>query len=209
MTLPGRLLCRRRLRTVVASLALQSPGPSWCPGLGRLLASAALLCMAPGPGTDYCAVPTALRSPELSLASFKRQLKTHLSVPALDSAGCSCECRVPLSHRRCCDCTASSAPTTNVQTGLDATFCHTVCPRCRALQVREQLDRHARGPVGTRQPDDSLRQVHPAVPRHQVQEDHSDRRQQPPSGSQRCTTIGILTTFSNSSVLSFLRCLST
>ena len=42
-------------------------------------------------------LPTALRSPELSLASFKRQLKTHLSVPALDSAGCSCGCRVPSS----------------------------------------------------------------------------------------------------------------
>ena len=42
-------------------------------------------------------LPTALRSPELSLASFKRQLKTHLSVPALDSSGCSCGCRVPSS----------------------------------------------------------------------------------------------------------------
>jgi len=49
-------------------------------------------------------LPTALRSPELSLGSFKRQLKTHSSVPALDSAGCSCECCVPSSHRRCCDC---------------------------------------------------------------------------------------------------------
>ena len=47
-------VCRRRLGTVVASLALQSPGPSsWCPGLGRLLASAVLLRMTPGPGTDY------------------------------------------------------------------------------------------------------------------------------------------------------------
>ena len=41
---------------------------------------------------------TALRSPELSLCSFKRQLKTHSSVrAALDSAGCSCGCRVPSS----------------------------------------------------------------------------------------------------------------
>jgi len=64
-------------------------------------------------------LPTALGSPELSLASFKRQLKTHSCVPALDSAGCSCGCRVPSSHRRCCDCTASSAPTTNLQTRLD------------------------------------------------------------------------------------------
>ena len=47
------LCVRRRLRTVVASLALQSPGLSWCPGLRRLLASAALLRMAAGPGTDY------------------------------------------------------------------------------------------------------------------------------------------------------------
>jgi len=39
--------------------------------------------------------------------------KTHLSVAVLDSAGCSYECRVPSSHRRCCDCTASLAPTTN------------------------------------------------------------------------------------------------
>jgi len=38
-------------------------------------------------------LPAALRSPELSLASFKRQS----SAPALhvDSAGCSCVCRVP------------------------------------------------------------------------------------------------------------------
>jgi len=49
-------------------------------------------------------LPTALRSPELSLALFKRQLKTHRSVPALDSAVCRCGCRVPSSHRRCCDC---------------------------------------------------------------------------------------------------------
>ena len=54
---------------------------------------------------------TALRSPELSLGLFKLPLKTHSSVPALDSAGCSCVCRVPSSHRRCCDCTASSATT--------------------------------------------------------------------------------------------------
>jgi len=66
-------------------------------------------------------IPTALRSPELSLASFKRQLKTLSSVPA--ALDCSSGCRVPSSHRRCCDCTASSAPTTNVhQTRLDSTW---------------------------------------------------------------------------------------
>jgi len=46
------------------------------------------------PAQDLNRLPTAVRSPELSLASFKRQLKTHSSVPALDSAGCSCGCRV-------------------------------------------------------------------------------------------------------------------
>ena len=53
-------------------------------------------------------LPAALRSAELSLASFKRQS----SAPALhvDSAGCSCVSCTVSSHRRCCDCTASSAP---------------------------------------------------------------------------------------------------
>jgi len=49
-----------------------------------------------GPRT-WNRLPTALRSPELLLSSFKRQLKTHSSVPALDTAGCSCGCRVPSS----------------------------------------------------------------------------------------------------------------
>ena len=33
----------------------------------------------------------------ITLSAFKRQLKTHSSVLALDSAGCSCGCRVPSS----------------------------------------------------------------------------------------------------------------
>ena len=83
-------VCRRRLRTVVASLALQSPGP-WTRTFTGQPSFAAY-------GLKTCnQLPTALRSPELSLASFKRQLKTHLSVPALDSAGCSCGCRIPSS----------------------------------------------------------------------------------------------------------------
>jgi len=49
-----------------------------------------------GPRT-WNRLPTALPSPELSLASFKRHPKTHSSVPALDSAGCSCGCRAPSS----------------------------------------------------------------------------------------------------------------
>jgi len=65
-------VCRRHLRTVVASLALQYAGSSWCPGLGRLLASAALLRMAPGPGTDYhCSSITRT-------VVFFIQLNTHL-----------------------------------------------------------------------------------------------------------------------------------
>jgi len=75
----------------VASLALQSLGLSWCPGLGRLLVSAAFAAYG---SRTWNRLPTALRSPERSLASFKRQLKTHSSVPALDSAGCSCGCHV-------------------------------------------------------------------------------------------------------------------
>ena len=79
-------------------LALQSPGPSGCHQLGNLLASAALLRMAPRPKT-WSRLPTALRSPELSLSSFQCQL--NLSVPAQDSVlaelwvsciqGCICQ----------------------------------------------------------------------------------------------------------------------
>ena len=68
-------VCQRRLPTVITSLALQFLGPSWCPGLGRLLASAALQCMAPGPGTDG---PPTTRIVTLLLSSVKHQLKTHL-----------------------------------------------------------------------------------------------------------------------------------
>ena len=138
-------VCRRRLWTVVASLALQSPGPSWCPGLGRLLASYCLLLRtAPGPGTDFQR-PSDHQN-LLELASFKRQLKTHSSVPAPDSAGCSCGCRVPSSHRRCCDYTASSAPTTNVQTRLNSTRDH------RRIGMRSELNLSiaATGPIRRR-----------------------------------------------------------
>jgi len=116
-TSPGRPVYRRRLQTVVASLALQSPR-SWLLVPWTRTSTGQRSFAVYDPRT-WNRLPTALRSPELSLASFKRQLKTHSSVPALDSAGCSCGCRLPSSHRRCCDCTASSAPTTNVQTRLD------------------------------------------------------------------------------------------
>jgi len=110
-------VCRRRLRTVVASLALQSPR-SWLLVPWTRTSTGQRSFAVYGRRT-WNRLPTAFRSPELSLASFKRYLKTHSSVPALDSAGCSCGCHVPSSHRRCCDCTASSAPSTNVQTRLD------------------------------------------------------------------------------------------
>ena len=90
---------------------------SLCPGLGRLLASAALLRTAPGPGTDFQRPFDHQNCRSVHSSASSRPTS---SVPALDSAGCSCECRVPSSHRRCCDCTASSEPTTNVQTRLDS-----------------------------------------------------------------------------------------
>jgi len=85
-------VCRRRLRTVVASLALQSPGPSWCPGLGRLLSSAALLRMAQDqePTTNG---PPITRT----VAVFIQAPAQDPPVPALDSAGCSCGYRAPSS----------------------------------------------------------------------------------------------------------------
>ena len=159
----------------------------WCRGFGRLQASAALLRMVPGPGTDqqrpsdhqncrslpeaspgqnmrgghWTDMASAEREPitgvwrrsdspppypcknssdlyqfqERPLAKvgwtcppqstpWRRHCSLHSSASsrptrlfqALDSAGCSCGCRVPSSDRRWCDCTASSAPTTNVQT---------------------------------------------------------------------------------------------
>jgi len=60
-------------------------------------------------------LPTALRSPELSLASYKRQLKT----PCSSTRQCWLQLLVSCTVvRRCCDCTVSSAPTINVQTDL-------------------------------------------------------------------------------------------
>ena len=110
-------VCRRRLRTVVASLALQSPGPCWCPGLGRLLASAALLRTVPGPGTDL--EPTSHGRP------ITRTVARFVQAPAQDPLVCSStrQCWLQLwvsctVVRRCCDCTVSSAPTTNLQTRL-------------------------------------------------------------------------------------------
>jgi len=97
-------VCRRwRLRTVVASLALQSPGPSWCPGLG-------LGCVY-GPSRTWNRLPTALRSPELSIVFF------HSSASSRPTCSSSCGCRVPSSGADVT--TASSAPAKDVQTRLD------------------------------------------------------------------------------------------
>jgi len=74
-------VCRRRLRMVVASLALQSPGPSWCsPGFGRLLAT----------GIDY-QQPSNHQNCRLLHSSAIQDPP----VPALDSAAMGC--RVPSS----------------------------------------------------------------------------------------------------------------
>ena len=67
-------------------------GAPWCPGLGCLLASAALLPLAPGPGTD-CQRP----SDHQNCRSFFQAPAQDPPVPALDSAGCSSGCRVPSS----------------------------------------------------------------------------------------------------------------
>jgi len=105
------------IRTVVASLGLQSLGPSWCPGLGRLLASAALLA-------EYG--PRTMEQPTTNCPSITRTVAFFIQAPAqgppvsallVDSAGCSCGCRVHIA-RLCCDFTASLAPTTNIQTRL-------------------------------------------------------------------------------------------
>jgi len=83
-------VCRRRLRTVVASLALQSPGSFWCAGLGRLLASAVWLRMAPGPGTDH---------QNCHWLYSKRQLKSSLTsvdVRRLDVCSSTRQCRLQL-----------------------------------------------------------------------------------------------------------------
>ena len=114
-TSPGAAtsVCRRRLRTVVASLALQSPGPSWCPGLGHLLASPANCCVWP---QDL--EPTTNGPP------ITRTVARFIQAPAQDPLVCCSNTRQCWLQLRvsCCDCTASSAPTTNVlQTRLDST----------------------------------------------------------------------------------------
>jgi len=77
----------------------------------------ALLRMSPGPGTDYTNGPPITRT----VARF-------VQAPAQDPLVCSStrQCWLQLwvsctVVRRCCDCTTSSAPTTNLQTRLDST----------------------------------------------------------------------------------------
>ena len=102
-TLPGRPLRAGGVyrRSSPCSLALQSPR-SWLlvPWTRTSTGQRSFASFGPTPQdlepTTNC-LPTALQSPELSLASFKRQLKTHPAVPALYSAVCSCGCRVPSS----------------------------------------------------------------------------------------------------------------
>ena len=118
------------LRTAVASLALCSlRGPPGALDLD-VYWPAQLCCVWP---RTWSRLPTALRSPELSLVSFKRQLKTHSSVPELVRQCWLQLCVSCTVVRRCCDCTASSAPTTNLQTRLDWT------PRLSVLLVHSTI----------------------------------------------------------------------
>jgi len=111
-TLPGRPLCAGGVygrSSPVSLCSLRgSPGAAldsdvyWPPQL---------CCVWP---QDLEPLPTALRSPELSLS---------IQAPAEDPLVCSStrQCWLQLwvlctVVRRCCDCTASSAPTTNVPT---------------------------------------------------------------------------------------------
>jgi len=81
-------VCRRRLRTAVASFTLQSPGPSWCPGLGRPLTSTSLLRMAPGPRTDYFYQRPSDQAITRTVELFIQAPAQVPPIPALDSAGC-------------------------------------------------------------------------------------------------------------------------
>jgi len=112
-------------------------------------------------------LPAALRSPELSLASFKRQS----SGPALhvDSAGCSCVSCTVSSHRRCSDCTASSAPRLQISrhdsTRLDASAVAAAAAAAVLRRRRQTMQRHATtiSPGQTdRQPDGRMDR-HPTV----------------------------------------------
>ena len=65
-----------------------------------------------GPAT-WNSLPPSLNTPELSLSTFKRRLKTQLFQHPWSIV------------RRCCDWSASSAPYTNIQTQLNST--HSYC----------------------------------------------------------------------------------
>jgi len=82
-------VCTLCLRMIVVSHVLQSLRSSWCPGLGSLLASALLLCMAPEPGTDYIHVSSMTRTNAFCIQAPAQDPP----VPTLN--WCSCGCRVP------------------------------------------------------------------------------------------------------------------
>ena len=97
-TSPGRPLCDGGVYGRSSPVSLCSlRGPAGA--LDSDVCWPAQLCCVRSLGLEptWNRLATAVRSPEQSLASFKRQLKTHSSVPALDNAGCSCGCRVPSS----------------------------------------------------------------------------------------------------------------
>ena len=85
-------VCRRRLRTVVASLAVQSSGP---PGAldSDVYWPAQLCCVWPQDLEPTANGPPITRT----VARFFQAPAQDPPVPALDSAGCSSGCRVPSS----------------------------------------------------------------------------------------------------------------
>ena len=97
-------VCGRRLRTAVASLALQSWRPPGALDSDVYWLAQPLLFR----NRTWNRLPTAYRSPELSLSLFKRQHNTHL----FRTRQCWLKLWVSCTIVRCCyDCKASLAPT--------------------------------------------------------------------------------------------------
>ena len=86
----------------VSLCSLRGPG-SWCPGLGRLLASAALPRSAPGPGADYQRPSDHQNCRSLHSSASSRPTRLFQYYRQVLAAAVGVVCR------RCCDGTASSA----------------------------------------------------------------------------------------------------
>ena len=111
-------MCRLQLRPVVVSQVLR------CLGLSLMVhwtrTSTGQRSFAVYGHRTRNRLPSALRLPELSLSSLKRQLKTHTALPALAYTGCSYVSCIPSSGAIVT--VMSSAPTTSVLTQLNVTL---------------------------------------------------------------------------------------